>query len=476
MEESRQSKETVLKQQLEEWHSLNDYLNKIDTGYQTTFTIIISAFVLVANFLSKENADVSRYVIWLLPFAVIAVMAFVSYQFRITAILRGHLAALEEKINKEIEENVHLWNSALVDTYMANNNLINQFMMIPMTIFFVIFATICLGMCIKNSGGITFFTVIYIMVILVLSLLVFIPFLNNEKIRKEVYYLERNSQGEDLPEFFKYYIQKREEEARYNLGDRDIKARIEKKNAIQKAIRSSVLVACFGFGVLFLLNTINPYTDLPNLFNYYAATIGDGVCLPLLIGFARYYSNDQYSSLTKKQKASTLIIACICGIIGVVIQASWLINANTSGNWTIPKPHHFNVPGWIHAIYFVTMFFLVAYALSCSILIYKKSDERRSPSVYSFIWLSGIAYVLMNTIDDRTNNTNYIFVLVITGLAFIFIYIVAAAFAKKVWNRNTLVLILGVIILVILSILLCHFDRYSDDPVSSILLLDFLFR
>ena len=52
----------------------------------------------------KHNyADVSRYVIWLLPFAVIAVMAFVSYQFRITAILRGHLAALEEKINKEIE-------------------------------------------------------------------------------------------------------------------------------------------------------------------------------------------------------------------------------------------------------------------------------------------------------------------------------------------------------------------------------------
>ena len=475
MEESKQMKETILKQQIEEWRSLNDYLNKIDVGYQTIFTVFISAFVLVANLISKENSVVSRYTLMLIPFAVITVLAFVCYQFRITAILRGHLAALEEKINEEIGENVHLWNSALVDTYMANNNMVNQFMMIPMCIFLIIFAVLCLGSFIQKSGGITVLTVVYLMVLSALSLLVFIPFLNNEKVRKEVYYLERFSQGKELPEFYAYYIQKRKEDAGHILGKRSIKDRIEKKNAILNAIQWGVLVACLGFGVLFLLNAVNPNTDLPNLFSYYAATIGDGLCLPALIGFARYYAHDQYSSLSKKQKSATLLIAIICGIIGGAIQASWLINSNTASNWTIPKPHHFNIPGWIHAIYFVVMFFLVAYAVSCSVCIYKNTENKYILSTYPAIWLSGVAYVLMNTIDDRTTNTNYISVLVITGVIFVIFYIVVSAISGSIWNRNTRIFMLGVFVLVILAIMLCHFDRYSYDPVSSISFLNFLF-
>lgn len=478
MKENKQEIETVLKHQLEEWRLLNDYLNKIDAGYQTTFTVFISAFVLIANLISKENSAVSRYTLMLIPFAIIAVLAFVCYQFRITAILRGHLAALEEKINEEIKENVHFWNSALVDTYLANNNAINQYMMIPVCVFLVGFAIVCIGSYIKNSGEITFFTIIYLLVVLALSLLVFVPFLNNEKTRKEVYYLERYSQEEELPEFYAYYIQKRKEDAGHKLEISSIKARIEKKKAIRGAVKWGVLVACLGFGILFLLNAVNPNTDVPNLFSYYAATIGDGLCLPLLIGFARYYAYGRYSTLSKKQKSFILSIAFFAGITGVAIQASWLISANTAGNWTIPRPHHFNIPGWIHAVYFVVMFFLIAYSLSCSVCIYNNTDNKGVLGVYPLIWLSGVAYVLMNTIDDRTNNSNYINMLVLTGLGCILLYSVILVFLKekgKLLLKNIGFFTLGVAVLVILAIMLCHFDRYSNAPVSSILFLNLLF-
>lgn len=40
-------------------------------------------------------------------------------------ILRGHLAALEREMNDTLEEDVHMWNSALVETFMAHNNSIS---------------------------------------------------------------------------------------------------------------------------------------------------------------------------------------------------------------------------------------------------------------------------------------------------------------------------------------------------------------
>lgn len=473
---NKKNKETILEHQIEEWRSLNDYLNRIDSGYQTFYTVFISALVLIASLITKGNDAVSKYTIMLIPFAIIAVLAFVCYQFRITAILRGHLAALEEKINEEVGDSVHLWNFALVETYMANNNSINQLMIIPMCVFLCIFSCICIHSYIKYWGGVSFWNVIYIIVVLALSLLVFIPFLNNERVRKEVYYLERYCGGEGLPEFYSYYIDKRKDDASKRLEKRSISTLIKKRAAFKEALRLGIAVACLGFGVLLLLNYLNPNTDLPNLFSYYAATIGDGICLPLLVGFARYYVHDEYSSLSEKQKKITRWVAIVAGIIGVITQASWLINANTAGNWTIPKPHHFNVPGWIHAVYFVVMFFLVAYALSSSYFIYKKNVDKSELSVYPAIWLSGVAYILMNTIDDRTDNTNYISVLILTGVAAFLFYLVLSAFAKKIWNRNTRVFLLGTIVLVIMAIILCHFDRYSYDPVSSKLFLDLIFN
>ena len=110
--------------------------------------------------------------------------------------------------------------------------------------------------------------------------------------------------------------------------------------------------------------------------------------------------------------------------------------------------------------------------------IYNNTDNKGVLGVYPLIWLSGVAYVLMNTIDDRTNNSNYINMLVLTGLGCILLYSVILVFLKekgKLLLKNIGFFTLGVAVLVILAIMLCHFDRYSNAPVSSILFLNLLF-
>ena len=124
---SEMEKEKVLVHQLEEWKMLNDYVNSIDLSYQQPFVIIMAIIAGIATLLGENFSEELSFVYFIFPIGLAAVTAHVSYQFRITAILRGHLARLEERMNERLGENVHMWNSALVETYMAHNNHINSF-------------------------------------------------------------------------------------------------------------------------------------------------------------------------------------------------------------------------------------------------------------------------------------------------------------------------------------------------------------
>ena len=253
---------------------------------------------------------------------------------------------------------------------------------------------------------------------------------------------------------------------------------------------------------------ISPQTDLPNFFSYYAATIGDGVCLPALCGFAVCYLGDNSSFATScERKKGRILIGSIfidafkqamyifqgdtlkeyqiliirvlsisSSFVGAIIQASWIIRDDTSLNWTIPRQHHFNLPGWYHAAYFVFMFGLIMYFLSSGFIIYKEKEGIENSWLYPSIWLSGVAYLLMNTIDDRTNNQNYVMVLFLTGLLSIVVYLVLSFIANKLKDTNNIVFIIGVALLVILSILLCHFVRYANNPSSSLKIYELLFK
>lgn len=97
----------VLEHQLEEWRYLNSYVNEMDLGYQKQMTLITAIFsIIIALVTSSANdkADKAHDIILVIPPGIIASMAYLSYQFRITAILRGHLAALENKMNRTLKK------------------------------------------------------------------------------------------------------------------------------------------------------------------------------------------------------------------------------------------------------------------------------------------------------------------------------------------------------------------------------------
>lgn len=184
------SPEKVLDHQLEEWKYLNAYINQIDTGYQQSFVMVISIFSVLAVLFSSNNELAFSKGIFIIPPGIVAVLAYVSYQFRITAILRGHLAALERSMNSKLKENVHMWNSALVETFMARNNVINNFMMIPMVLMVGILGAYCVLVSLNAFNDSPYKWIIlfvYWTVIFVCAIIVLIPFFTNEKVRRETY-------------------------------------------------------------------------------------------------------------------------------------------------------------------------------------------------------------------------------------------------------------------------------------------------
>lgn len=196
--ESEYIQKVALEHQLEEWKILNEYLNNIDIGYQQSITIVVSVFAIVATVLSQSQNSQWKWGIFIIPLGLVAFFSYVSYQFRITAILRGHLAALEESMNRKIHENVHMWNSALVETFMAHNNTINSMMMIPIIGFLVFVLVYCLKityyLLVVQNGGINFGIVwfsLYWLIVTIFMLIVFIPFLKNEAIRYETFHEDR---------------------------------------------------------------------------------------------------------------------------------------------------------------------------------------------------------------------------------------------------------------------------------------------
>lgn len=184
----QKKKEQILKHQMEEWKYLNSYIIQMDLNYQKSFAVMISIFAgATVLFTSDVKSDLLMG-IFIIPPGIIAVFAYLSYQFRITAILRGHLAALEREMNDTLKEDVHMWNSALVEVFMVHNNSINKNMMLPMMAFILVIIVYCCIFTWKASSRISYGIQVfaaYWVLMFVGALIVLIPFMKNEKIRYE---------------------------------------------------------------------------------------------------------------------------------------------------------------------------------------------------------------------------------------------------------------------------------------------------
>ncbi len=119
---------------------------------------------------------------------------------------------------------------------------------------------------------------------------------------------------------------------------------------LRSATLTSASLFAAGFGALNLFWQLGDWRrDVPGLWDYRSATIGDGVLLPLAAGVL-VAAAGRLPAVPRE--AAVVTSAGILGTAaGALSQFSWLRDPDPQLNWTIPAPHTFNAAGLYHAAF-----------------------------------------------------------------------------------------------------------------------------
>ncbi|MEV6717264.1 hypothetical protein AB0M48_35135 [Lentzea sp. NPDC051208] len=140
------------------------------------------------------------------------------------------------------------------------------------------------------------------------------------------------------------------------------------------------LVFIMGFGMmnLFWLNSSASAQQLPGLYDFYSATWGDGIFLPVATAALIVILSRVDGAGQPVPRPLIFSLAGAGVLIGSVVQVMWLLDPAPRLNWTLPEPHRFTLAGWYHAAFFagVSSVFLVL----LGVLLYRLTRRRRSTS------------------------------------------------------------------------------------------------
>lgn len=156
---------------------------------------------------------------------------------------------------------------------------------------------------------------------------------------------------------------------------------------------TAVFVAGFGALLAFWLGG-DPRPDVPGLFDYAAATLGDGLLLPLLaftcfLGFA--FAPDPAPG----ERRWTLGGVVGGSVVAAVIQVVWLLDPDPNLNWTLVAPHELNTAGWWHLGFFVLAGgFFGGCAMRLAVRL-RDADTQRRRELAECGWLAAVAFCVL---------------------------------------------------------------------------------
>lgn len=183
-----------------------------------------------------------------------------------------------------------------------------------------------------------------------------------------------------------------------------------KKAHVKSALRgcfAALAVFLLGFGALNVFWHFDSYgNDLPGLYDYLAATWGDGLFLPLGAGALVYCLSDAQRPDGKAFRVVPVACAVIGLMVGLLIQGSWLADGGIALNWTIPEPHMFNAAGWYHAAFFSVAIAFYSYCLSaccCRYICVNACGRMPVRACELLIALSAAGYFEMHALDDYSS-------------------------------------------------------------------------
>jgi hypothetical protein len=130
------------------------------------------------------------------------------------------------------------------------------------------------------------------------------------------------------------------------------------RTPIAHALLSGAFVWLTGFGALNVWWLATRHTvpaGMPGLYQYYSATWGDGLLLPVAVG-GLWFLTRQVKASQQPISRRLIVVSTIVGTIGGgMSQVGWLLDPAPRLNWTFVQPHHFTAAGWYHAMFLVVI-------------------------------------------------------------------------------------------------------------------------
>lgn len=234
---------------------------------------------------------------------------------------------------------------------------------------------------------------------------------------------------------------------------------MQKERPILVGIFSGVTVFLCGFAVMYFLWTrLGSPLGLPGFFSYRAATIGDGICLPILIGSAVAFRQCN-RKLCSHGRRINVILSLAVSLIAVIVQASWLIRDDTMLNWSIPIQHYFNIAGWYHSVFFIATFGVVTYQL-CGIWFILRERKIEflwfEKVIYGLFVFAGTLFILMHVTDDYSQYLSTPILLSITAAGTTLILMIYNKVSNGIYVKGLLpATIMGMVSAYCVSLMLC---------------------
>ena len=181
-----------LQEQISLWREINNYANRIEESYPKFYTLLITLFGVVitvfhGNLVPEELFDEKFIVLLFLPLATSAIISYLAYNFRWVAISRMYATALEKNINNILGKNIYVWNSNIIDEFMAKRNFANTKLLPIINLLFFIFIAGFLNYSMFISQLNFVVKIVYLITTLTLFLMCVCPIIKNEYIRKYDY-------------------------------------------------------------------------------------------------------------------------------------------------------------------------------------------------------------------------------------------------------------------------------------------------
>lgn len=240
------------------------------------------------------------------------------------------------------------------------------------------------------------------------------------------------------------------------------------KQKLVLSLAAGVVIFISGFGAMYLFWITGEYpSELPGLFFYYSSAIGDSILLPIIgAGFILFFLNSDHI-LTATQKRIAAAFGIAGALFGAALQISWLADPDIILNWTIPKTHYFNAPGWYHAAFLVLMISFCAYsAVRWLITVRNKAEHTKSDHLISaVIFGSGAGFLYMYAIDNLTYSKLYIAPAVWIGFILLFTILLKVILPQNAKARRSYILYAALFSAVIICAV-CIFAHAAPNAIT----------